>query len=231
MNRYCVRLYNFTSVVGGSCLPSEFTFEVTHSDRADLPGGSTCNSFSYTPGTFAPASTAGCTGYSYSMLATGLFSVTWNGLAGKFLLTMQGPSLRIVNNLGVAENYRMYNPAYGSRLAAIACSPFKLTWTSCYMTPNFSIPIAYQFDMDLEYCAPSQGGNPTATVDAQDLIQQSKQRLALPCVHRGQPLEQSASCGCGGAVLTACSVYGQCRPYGTATDAQVCTRCPDYQAP
>ena len=80
-------------------------------------------------------------------------------------------------------------------------------------------------------CAPAQGGNPTATVDAQELIQQSKTRLALPCVHRGQPLEASASCGCGGAVLTECAVYGQCRPYGTATDAQVCTRCPDYAAP
>lgn len=66
---------------------------------------------------------------------------------------------------------------------------------------------------------------------AQDLIQQSKTRLALPCIHRGQPLEESASCGCGGAVLTACALYGQCRPYGTATDAPVCTRCPDYAAP
>lgn len=76
-------------------------------------------------------------------------------------------------------------------------------------------------------CAPAMGGNPTAT-DAQTLIQQSKTRLALPCIHRGQPLEESASCGCGGAVLTECALYGQCRPYGTATDAQVCTRCPDY---
>lgn len=79
-------------------------------------------------------------------------------------------------------------------------------------------------------CAPAQMGNPTTTA-AQDLIQQSKTRLALPCIHRGRPLEESASCGCGGAVLTACSLYGQCRPYGTATDAQVCTRCPDYAAP
>ena len=144
---------------------------------------------------------------------------------------MQGPRLRITNNLGVTADYRLYNPSYGTRLALIACLPFKLTWKYCLLLPPTGSNIAYQFDMDLEYCAASQGGNPTATVDAQELIQQSKQRLALPCVHRGQPLEESASCGCGGAVLTACSVYGQCRPYGTATDAQVCTRCPDYQAP
>lgn len=79
-------------------------------------------------------------------------------------------------------------------------------------------------------CAPAQMANPTTTT-AQDLILQSKTRLALPCVHRGEPLEASASCGCGGAVLTACAVHGQCRPYGTATDAQICTRCPDYQPP
>lgn len=79
-------------------------------------------------------------------------------------------------------------------------------------------------------CAPAQMANPTTTT-AQDLIQQSKTRLALPCIHRGEALEASASCGCGGAVLTECAVYGQCRPYGTATDAQVCTRCPDYAAP
>ena len=231
VNRYCMRLYNFTSVTGGSCLPSEFTFEVTHFDRADFPGGSTCNYFSYTPGTFAPTSTAGCSGYSYSMESVGLFSINWNATFSKFTLTMAGPRIRATNGSGVATDFRLYNPGSGYRLASIACSPFKLTWQYCYMTPSASSTIAYQFDMDMEYCVASMSGNPAANLDAQDLIQQSKQRLALPCVHRGQPLEESASCGCGGAVLTACSVYGQCRPYGTATDAQVCTRCPDYQAP
>ena len=121
-------------------------------------------------------------------------------------------------------------------------------WASQLPAPNPSQPMPpyapsghptlRQFNT---YLAPAQNQHqqiyqphaPTypTTTSAQGLIQQSKTRLALPCIHRGEPLEASASCGCGGAVLTECAVYGQCRPYGAATDAQVCTRCPDYVAP
>jgi hypothetical protein len=120
------------------------------------------------------------------------------------------------------------------------CSPFSMTFSGGLYSTTSPFSSGYTehiADVEITFTLPSNGipnqaGPYQATSpNAHDLIQQSKQRLALPCVHRGQPLEESASCGCGGAVLTACSVYGQCRPYGTATDAQVCTRCPDYQAP
>jgi hypothetical protein len=125
-----------------------------------------------------------------------------------------------------------------------SCSPFSMTFSgSLWMKyenfgPEFDKHIA---NIEITFFLPQNGlvsmagppaqaPNPTTT-SAQGLIQQSKTRLALPCIHRGEPLEASASCGCGGAVLTECAVHGQCRPYGTATDAQVCTRCPDYAAP
>jgi hypothetical protein len=123
-----------------------------------------------------------------------------------------------------------------------SCSPFSMTFSgSLWMKyenfgPAFDKHIA---NIEITFFLPQNGlvsmaGPPAQTINptvAQALIQQSKTRLALPCIHRGEPLEASASCGCGGAVLTECAVYGQCRPYGTATDAQVCTRCPDYAAP
>jgi hypothetical protein len=230
VNRYCVRLYNFRGF--GMCLPSEFTFEVTHSDRADLPGGTTCNVFVYTPDTFAPTSTAGCTGKTYAIGLGSSFAIVWNSLVSKFRLSMPYTvRIRYTDQNGNFDDWRIYNPGYASVNTTIACNPFKMTWQNCSISPfvapsNFS----YLLDMDLEYCAPAQMANPTTT-PAQALIQQSKTRLALPCIHRGEALEASASCGCGGAVLTECAVYGQCRPYGTATDAQVCTRCPDYAAP
>lgn len=126
-----------------------------------------------------------------------------------------------------------------------SCAPFSMTFAgSLWITSQqFGSTTPYDThiaDVEITFSLPSNGlvsmagppaqmSNPTTTA-AQDLIQQAKTRLALPCIHRGQPLEESASCGCGGAVLTACALYGQCRPYGTATDAQVCTRCPDYAA-
>lgn len=123
-----------------------------------------------------------------------------------------------------------------------SCSPFSMTFAgSLWMSYGryFNEYDTHIANVEITFSLPSNGlvtmagppaqmGNPTTP--AQSLIQQSKTRLALPCIHRGQPLEESASCGCGGAVLTACSLYGKCRPYGTATDAQVCTRCPDYAA-
>ena len=126
-----------------------------------------------------------------------------------------------------------------------SCSPFSMTFSgSLWMKyeqfgpnlydkhiANIEITFFLPFNGLVSMAGPpAQAPNPTTTT-AQDLIQQSKARLALPCIHRGEPLEASASCGCGGAVLTECAVYGQCRPYGAATDAQVCTRCPDYVAP
>ena len=124
-----------------------------------------------------------------------------------------------------------------------SCSPFSMTFSgSLWMNYEQFGPRLFDkhiANIEITFFLPQNGlvsmaGPPAQTINptvAQALIQQSKTRLALPCIHRGEPLEASASCGCGGAVLTECAVYGQCRPYGTATDAQVCTRCPDYAAP
>lgn len=112
-----------------------------------------------------------------------------------------------------------------------SCNPFSLVFSG-----SIYIGAAKAANIEITFTFPDNGlismESPMVFNDgpeASQLIRQSKERISIPCIHRGVPLEESASCGCGGAVLTECKIYGQCRPYGTATDAQICTRCEDYE--
>lgn len=147
-------------------------------------------------------------------------------------------------NFYIWTTYYQANPTYagigvirsstgGMNLSTIStsCNPFSMVFSgSIYFgtTKAANIEITFSLpDNGLTSMAPPMVFNESP--EGSQLINQSKQRISIPCIHRGQPLEGLASCGCGGAVLTECAIYGKCRPYGTATDAQICTRCEDYE--
>jgi hypothetical protein len=48
-----------------------------------------------------------------------------------------------------------------------------------------------------------------------------------PCVHLGQQLETTPSCGCSGGNLHECAKHGKCRVQGNTIEMN-CWRCPDY---
>ena len=56
------------------------------------------------------------------------------------------------------------------------------------------------------------------------------ERLRIPCIHLGPPLEKAAGCGCNGAVIHKCDIFEKCRRSGTNTDSAICTSCDKYQA-
>lgn len=74
------------------------------------------------------------------------------------------------------------------------------------------------------------GGVAVAESPVAKMIAQKRSRYALPCANLGPSLEESASCGCGGAVLHECKIHGKCRRYGYASDAMICSICDDYKA-
>lgn len=55
------------------------------------------------------------------------------------------------------------------------------------------------------------------------------QRLRIPCIHLGPPLEKAAGCGCNGAVIHKCEVFEKCRRVGNNKDIAVCTSCDKYE--
>lgn len=54
-------------------------------------------------------------------------------------------------------------------------------------------------------------------------------RLTVPCVYLGQPLEKADSCGCNGSMVYSCQVFGKCRRLGIYEDIAVCTLCHRYE--
>lgn len=55
------------------------------------------------------------------------------------------------------------------------------------------------------------------------------QRLRIPCIHLGPPIEKAAGCGCNGAVIHKCNVFEKCRRVGKHNDIAVCTSCDKYE--
>lgn len=79
------------------------------------------------------------------------------------------------------------------------------------------------------------GGNPLDTDPApmplpmqKQIIEQVRTRSGNSCWHLGEPLEASASCGCGGAVKRQCAIFGECRQYGSDPTLPNCSRCESY---
>ena len=60
------------------------------------------------------------------------------------------------------------------------------------------------------------------------IIHQVKTRSGNACWHLGEELEQSASCGCGGAIKRKCALFGECRQYGPDDSIPNCSRCESY---
>ena len=90
--------------------------------------------------------------------------------------------------------------------------------------------------LQIEDNTPAPAPAPTPTTEnsnmaqAREIIKKIYQVKASPCVNLGMALEETASCGCGGAVLHECSIYGQCRQSGNDDKTQLCWKCSDYSA-
>jgi len=69
-----------------------------------------------------------------------------------------------------------------------------------------------------------------AIAKAREMVKRIYQVKAQPCKSLGMALEQTASCGCGGAVLHECSTHGQCRQSGNDPKTKLCWQCSDYSA-
>jgi len=56
------------------------------------------------------------------------------------------------------------------------------------------------------------------------------QRISIPCINLGLPLESPNSCGCGTAVKHSCSIHGECRKFGgkAGETMMLCINCKDY---
>lgn len=68
--------------------------------------------------------------------------------------------------------------------------------------------------------------------DVMKRVQETKKKILMvrenPCVHLGEALETSPSCGCAGGIMHACGVHGKCRVSGSTIEMN-CWRCPDYE--
>lgn len=217
-NRYCVRFYNFRGGTG-FCFPSEMTFEVAHV-TVPLPGTSNCNSFEYIPGTYEPATDAGCSGYTFdpSNLFAPRFSIYWVSFLSKFTLSMQGPNFQI-NDGSSTHTVRFWSPASSYNSEPITtCSPLLITWTYCQVRSDYYTVFGFRyFDMDF-YTCPSLGTMPKTN------------RIELPCVNMTATPIDRANCNCPEKFVYGCSLHGQCRPNSDLGDGiRSCQTCQDYE--
>ena len=234
-NNYCVRFYNFRGASPGSysvLFPQEATFSVKNSFQL-IPGTTTvCNTFRMIPGTFSFVENNA--GFNYSISETTVLFINDYFNNGLFRLSMAGQfTVTDINgqlfNAGQSVSFGIREPGWQNDDTTINCESTLLIWEFAQLS-NFPATIgSVYFDVEFKYCPPPVMFSPESFTNSSSIISQSKQRISVPCIHRGETLEESASCGCGGAVLTECKIYGQCRPYGTAADAQICTRCEDYE--
>ena len=87
-------------------------------------------------------------------------------------------------------------------------------------------------------CHPSlgvmEGSQPSPPLDRPEMPRGAKQsiiqRISIPCVNLGLPLESPNSCGCGTAVKHSCLIYGECRKFGgkDGESMMLCINCKDY---
>jgi hypothetical protein len=62
---------------------------------------------------------------------------------------------------------------------------------------------------------------------AKAMVIAAKSRLGLPCIYRGDLIQQTPSCGCG--ALHKCKIYGECVLSGNGGGKwRVCTGCLNY---
>jgi hypothetical protein len=62
---------------------------------------------------------------------------------------------------------------------------------------------------------------------AKAMVVVAKSRLGLPCIYRGDLIQQTPSCGCG--ALHKCKIYGECVLSGNGGGKwRVCTGCLNY---
>ena len=59
------------------------------------------------------------------------------------------------------------------------------------------------------------------------IVAKMKAVKTSPCIHLGQQLETTPSCGCSGGNLYECAKHGKCRVQGNTIEMN-CWRCPDY---
>lgn len=63
------------------------------------------------------------------------------------------------------------------------------------------------------------------------LLRRYKERASLACVYLGPALEETASCGCAGAIKHQCGIHGECRRFGNdASGIKICRDCDDYSS-
>ena len=63
------------------------------------------------------------------------------------------------------------------------------------------------------------------------ILKRYKERASLKCVYLGDQLEESASCGCAGAVKHSCKIHKECRRFGSDTSGiKICRDCNDYSS-
>jgi hypothetical protein len=68
---------------------------------------------------------------------------------------------------------------------------------------------------------------PIVPPSAKELMAKINKVKELPCIHLGQQLETTPSCGCSGGNLYECAKHGKCRVQGNTIEMN-CWRCPDY---
>jgi hypothetical protein len=67
------------------------------------------------------------------------------------------------------------------------------------------------------------------TINVKGTANEKIQRLRVPCIHLGPPIEKASSCGCNGAVTHKCNLFEKCRRAGDYSDIAICTSCDKYE--